>query len=122
MDGRLSWKTQKSVSILVVVDDGRRLPLRLSPLSHLRVSILVVVDDGRRPPAAGPGRSARGRVSILVVVDDGRRRSDIVQTPHGAAMFQSLLLWMTVVGYRASHLILLVGNVFQSLLLWMTVV
>jgi len=39
-----------------------------------RVSILVLVDDGRRrrrPPARAPGKCG---VSILVLVDDGRRQ------------------------------------------------
>jgi len=42
---RLRW-----VSILVLVDDGRRpVPLLDEALPVLHVSILVLVDDGRRP-------------------------------------------------------------------------
>ncbi len=64
----------REVSILVVVDEGRRLSRQLEEAAELRkVSILVVVDEGRRP---GPGTEDgdRTQVSILVVVDEGRRR------------------------------------------------
>ena len=62
-----------------------------------QVSILVVVDDGRRPLSPPDRVPNIARVSILVVVDDGRRRYRAADTVPTNLKFQSLLLWMTVV-------------------------
>jgi len=65
------------VSILVVVDHGRRRPAApIRPANLHLVSILVVVDHGRRPQAADSRMPASG-VSILVVVDHGRRLAGV---------------------------------------------
>jgi len=91
------------VSILVVVDHGRRPRTERAVLcthvysfnpccsgsrsstrpilgrsahAAVRVSILVVVDHGRRLGKRCPARLITWRVSILVVVDHGRRRGE----------------------------------------------
>ena len=138
------WLT--TVSILVVVDDGRRLSVgrRFPRRSYRFQSLLLwmtVVDS------SAAGRSSWGklfqslllwmtvvdethralrmeaaRVSILVVVDDGRRRSQSVPPPLSDPPFQSLLLWMTVVDFPSRATASMRSAEFQSLLLWMTVV
>jgi len=47
--------------------------LGFSVVGSGQVSILVLVDDGRRHLAAEPLLPVRQVVSILVLVDDGRR-------------------------------------------------
>src|SRR5271157_335593 len=64
------------------------------------VTILVVVDDGRRLLPVGAEGTASAFVSILVVVDDGRRHPKTGRFLAGQSGFQSLLLWMTVVGRK----------------------
>jgi len=77
------------------VDDGRRPGDRL-PGNHARdVSILVLVDDGRRRWQLATTSLPCTSVSILVLVDDGRRLllARGLCTMHYE--FQSLFLWMT---------------------------
>jgi len=85
------------VSILVVVDDGRRLgsERRTDVTEHSFQSLLLwmTVVHNR---CQGQERRA-GPVSILVVVDDGRRPGTGALTRCRLHGFQSLLLWMTVV-------------------------
>ena len=69
------------VSILVLVDDGRRLSDVHSSRPRRSVSILVLVDDGR-PQVVDPASGLRpGPVSILVLVDDGRRQGACAGAP-----------------------------------------
>src|SRR5437762_997938 len=85
--------TCSPVSILVVVDQGRRLQRVVEVLLDVRVSILVVVDQGRRRPARRRRLghpTARGHVSILVVVDQGRRLDDAQRLAKALPEFQSL--------------------------------
>jgi len=104
------------VSILVVVDHGRRLVgTEAMTTPEAKVSILVVVDHGRRPPAGRSPARAGGcfnpccsgsrsstfgglldsvmglDVSILVVVDHGRRPDITRADGRVGVWFQSLL-------------------------------
>src|SRR5271157_537524 len=74
---------------------------------------------GREMSWAPPGANS---VSILVVVDDGRRPGRDRSFLHRDSGFQSLLLWMTVVGPSLALPRQPQASMFQSLLLWMTVV
>jgi len=72
-DGQKVFIGANRVSILVLVDDGRRRPRPASPVALRAVSILVLVDDGRRLDPCMRDDCASCAVSILVLVDDGRR-------------------------------------------------
>ena len=86
------------------------------------VSILVVVDDGRRHGPAAVGHIVTGEFQSLLlwmtVVDQARSRT----RARTHKQFQSLLLWMTVVDCQLSPASEAACHRFQSLLLWMTVV
>jgi len=122
------WIRLPEVSILVLVDDGRRRDL-LNPVYYLDlkfqslflwmtvvdsdvrrsgycsgfVSILVLVDDGRRQAGDWDRTWPYYAVSILVLVDDGRRRPGSSSSLRGRHSFQSLFLWMTVVDLPRSQ-------------------
>src|SRR5208337_2618900 len=136
-----------SVSILVLVDDGRRPSMPTATGGKPpTVSILVLVDDGRRPPRRS--RMGRRPAGFYPCSCGGRSSTAVLSSRRTRCFrgFQSLFLWMTVVDIQRHRqhrnhiqvsILVLVDDgrrritlcsgpsrtsMFQSLFLWMTVV
>jgi len=92
--GKSAQKTFQSLFLWMTVVDE---PGWANGHGQYRVSILVLVDDGRRQHTVKVCPRQASHVSILVLVDDGRRLKPVGEDGLRGELFQSLFLWMTVV-------------------------